>query len=128
MFWKNHDPTTQHKRQYMSAIFFHGEEQRTQAERSRDELQKMLARPIATVIAKAETFYEAEDYHQKYMLRQYPQLISALKLTDSELIKSSVAARLNGYIGGFGSVEAFNASEHRDPIIVRYCVGTSGQF
>lgn len=108
MFWESHDPTVQHKRQYMSAIFYHGADQRTASEQSRDELLKKATRPVVTVIEKAGTFYEAEDYHQKYMLRKYPELISALKLSDAELIKSAAAARLNGYTGGFGSIEAFN--------------------
>lgn len=111
MFWESHDPTMQHKRQYMSAIFYHGADQRTVSEQSRDELLKKATRLVVTVIEKAGAFYEAEDYHQKYMLRKYPELISALKLSDAELIKSSAAARLNGYIGGFGSVEAFNSEK-----------------
>ena len=61
MFWKGHDPTTSHRRQYMSAIFYHDAEQCSLAEKTRDELQKTLARPIATVIAKADTFYDAEE-------------------------------------------------------------------
>ena len=61
MFWKGHDPTTRHKPQYMSAIFCHDDEQRCLAKKTRDELQKTIARPVVTVIAKAETFYEAEE-------------------------------------------------------------------
>ncbi|XP_076449212.1 peptide methionine sulfoxide reductase-like [Babylonia areolata] len=107
MFWKGHDPTTSHKRQYMSAIFYHDEEQRHLAEKTRDELQKSIARPVVTVISQASTFYDAEDYHQKYMLRQDRQLLAALKLTDAELIRSTTAAKLNGYVRGFGTLESF---------------------
>ena len=48
-------------------------------------------------------------YHQKYMLRQRPSLLRSLGLNDEELKKSRVAARLNGYVGGFGSLKSFEA-------------------
>ena len=48
-------------------------------------------------------------YHQKYMLRQRHTLLRSLGLNDEELKKSRVAARLNGYVGGFGSLKSFEA-------------------
>lgn len=106
-FWKWHSPTSSHSRQYMSAIFYHDQEQKKLAEQTRDEQQKHLARPIVTVITEAGPFYEAEDYHQKYILRQHQTVLDRLKLTDSELIKSKTACRLNGYLAGNGSEESF---------------------
>ncbi|PIK58701.1 putative peptide methionine sulfoxide reductase-like [Apostichopus japonicus] len=107
MFWNNHDSTSCHNRQYMSAIFFHGEEQKALAEKTRDEHQKTLKRKIQTVIKPAETFYDAEDYHQKYMLRQHRSLLQSLNFAPKELIKSHSAARLNGYVAGFGKKDNF---------------------
>lgn len=46
------------------------------------------------------------SYHQKYLLRQQNDVLSALGLTDKELITSHVAARLNGYVGGHGNVDS----------------------
>jgi len=112
MFWKGHDPYTKHKNQYMSAIFYNDDEQKALAEKTRDKIQEGSARPIATVIRKAETFYNAENYHQKYMLRQDHQLLSALKLSDEELIKSTAAAKLNGYVRGFGTMADFEADKN----------------
>ena len=44
------------------------------------------------------------SYHQKYLLQKHPTLISALGIkTNAQLIASSPAARLNGYVGGYGS-------------------------
>ncbi|XP_071087466.1 peptide methionine sulfoxide reductase-like [Haliotis cracherodii] len=108
MFWKNHDPMSSHSRQYMSAIFYHDEEQRKLAELTMKEQQSSRARPIATLITKAKTFYNAEDYHQKYMLRHYPDLVQSLHLNNDEIITSAVAARLNGYLGGNGNLEQFD--------------------
>ena len=62
MFWKNHDPTTSHKAQYMSAIFYHDDEQKQLAEQTCDEHQKTLRRPIVTKILPAKRFYDAEEY------------------------------------------------------------------
>jgi len=77
-FWNKHNPTHRNRQgwdfgdQYRSVIFFHDEEQREAAERSRAELEasKRYRRPIATVIEPAQTFYVAEDYHQQYLEKQ----------------------------------------------------------
>ncbi|PIN73909.1 peptide-methionine (S)-S-oxide reductase [Candidatus Woesearchaeota archaeon CG10_big_fil_rev_8_21_14_0_10_45_16] len=72
VFWKIHDPTQINRQgpdvgeQYRSAIFYHTEEQKKTAERSKAELQKRLKRPVATTIIPAAEFYKAEEYHQKY--------------------------------------------------------------
>lgn len=72
VFWKTHDPTQVNRqgpdigRQYRSAIFYHDEEQRRLAERSKKMHQKKLDKPIATEIVPAEVFWKAEEYHQKY--------------------------------------------------------------
>jgi len=109
MFWKGHDIYTKHSPQYMSAIYYHDEAQRQLAERTKEKVQKESSRTIVTVIQKATQFYNAEDYHQKYMLRQDRQLLDALKLTDAELIESTLAAKLNGYLAGHGTKEQFEA-------------------
>lgn len=61
MFWENHDPTRSATRQYMSAIFYHGDEQKRFAEESMAERQKQLSKKIVTKILPAETFYTAEE-------------------------------------------------------------------
>ena len=62
MFWKNHDPTAFHKAQYMSAIFYHDEQQKQLAEQTRAEHQKTIRMKIVTKILPASTFYVAEQY------------------------------------------------------------------
>jgi len=74
IFWNTHDPTTLHKQgpdvgeQYRSVIFFHSEEQKEEAEKSKKELEASgkFKDPIVTEITPASEFYKAEDYHQKY--------------------------------------------------------------
>jgi peptide-methionine (S)-S-oxide reductase len=70
--WSIHDPTTRDRQgwdfgsQYRSAIFFHDADQERLAITSRDGHQGALTRPIVTEIVRASTFYDAEDYHQRY--------------------------------------------------------------
>lgn len=71
-FWMKHDPTTLNRQgpdvgnQYRSAIFYFDEEQQTLAKESLKDLQQRLERSIVTEITKADTFWKAEEYHQKY--------------------------------------------------------------
>ena len=61
IFWNNHDPTTSCSRQYMSAIFYHSEEQRSEAEKSMKVAQENNRRNITTLILPAKEFYNAEQ-------------------------------------------------------------------
>ena len=71
-FWSMHDPTTPNRQgwdigsNYRSAIFFHDAEQEKLAIASRDERQSALTRAVVTEIVRAPTFYDAEEYHQRY--------------------------------------------------------------
>jgi len=73
VFWRKHDPTQLNRQgwdvgdQYRSVVFFHDEEQRAAAERSKASEQSAYRKPIVTQIEPAPTFYEAEDYHQQYL-------------------------------------------------------------
>ena len=72
-FWAGHDPTQLNRQgpdigtQYRSAIFFHDEAQERAARESLERVQSGLDRPVVTQIVKAETFWPAEDYHQRYL-------------------------------------------------------------
>ncbi|MBI5047487.1 MAG: peptide-methionine (S)-S-oxide reductase MsrA [Deltaproteobacteria bacterium] len=74
VFWRNIDPTTANQQfvdigtQYRTAIFYHNEDQKHMAEKSKTTLEKSgkFDKQIVTEIKPATTFYKAEDYHQKY--------------------------------------------------------------
>jgi len=76
VFWGIHDPTQKNRQgpdegtQYRSALLYHTPEQKNIAEQSLKEEQKKHAQPIATEIVPAQAFYRAEDYHQKYLMKQ----------------------------------------------------------
>ena len=73
-FGELHDPTQVNRQgpdvgsQYRSAVFTHSDAQREAAEAWKRDLdeQGSRPRPVATQIAPAETFYKAEEYHQRY--------------------------------------------------------------
>jgi peptide-methionine (S)-S-oxide reductase len=75
VFWENHDPTQLNRQgpdwgtQYRSAIFFHTPEQEAAAKASKEALEKSgrFTKKIVTQIVPATTFYQAEDYHQRYL-------------------------------------------------------------
>lgn len=114
MFWKNHDPTSKCSRQYMSAIFYHNEEQKKLAELTKEIQSNKRARPIQTSIVHAKEFYDAEDYHQKYLLQRHPKVLVQLDIEPGEqLVRSFVATRLNGYLGGYGSLKAFDGEKDK---------------
>ena len=74
IFWHTHDPTTLNRQgndvgtQYRSAIFYHDENQKNIAEKSKIELEKegVFKNPIVTEIIPFSNFYPAEDYHKEY--------------------------------------------------------------
>ncbi|MEK7579039.1 MAG: peptide-methionine (S)-S-oxide reductase MsrA [Patescibacteria group bacterium] len=76
-FFEIHDPTQVNRQgpdvgdQYRSVIFYYTAEQKESAEKSKDTLAASgkWHNPIATEIAPAGEFYEAEEYHQHYFLK-----------------------------------------------------------
>ncbi|MCB9998088.1 MAG: peptide-methionine (S)-S-oxide reductase MsrA [Hyphomicrobiales bacterium] len=78
-FWENHDPTQGMRQgndigtQYRSALFAESDEALAAARASADMFGKALETrnygPITTEIARAPTFYFAEDYHQQYLAK-----------------------------------------------------------
>jgi peptide-methionine (S)-S-oxide reductase len=113
LFWSNHLPTARPwSRQYASVIFYHDEEQKRLAEASRDREAARLGQPVYTEIVPFSEFYLAEGYHQKYRLQQSPDLLRDLRAVypdDGDFVNSTAAARVNGYLGGYGTLSALQA-------------------
>lgn len=74
IYWMQIDPTDEGGQfydrgsSYRTAIFYHNEKQREEAEQSKKELEDSgrFDKPIVTPIIPAAPFYPAEDYHQNY--------------------------------------------------------------
>jgi len=77
IYWRQINPTdsggqfVDRGSQYRTAIFYHSEEQKTLAEKSKEDLRNsgIFNRPLVTEILRAVTFYRAEDYHQDYYIK-----------------------------------------------------------
>ncbi len=77
LFFKMHDPTTLNSQgndtgtQYRSAIFYHGAEQKKEAEQflAKVKNSKAWKDPVVTEIKEAGPFYKAEEKHQKYLVK-----------------------------------------------------------
>lgn len=107
IFWKNHRPTGRSwSRQYMKAVFYHDEHQRQQAMASKTAVEQKIDRTVKTEVAPLRSFTMAEDYHQKYILKQHDGLkneMSRIYPRHRDFVNSTAVARLNGYAGGHGS-------------------------
>ena len=91
----------------MSVIFYHNPEQKRLAIRTRDHESARVGKKIYTEIVPAERFYLAEDYHQKYRLQQKTDIMrefNAMYPDFNDVVNSTAAARVNGYLGGHGSL------------------------
>ncbi|WP_345774045.1 peptide-methionine (S)-S-oxide reductase [Paenibacillus sp. H1-7] len=107
VFWDNHNPQNINDykgRQYRSILLY------------RDEMQLGVIRNVLqhreqlgngrpdTEVAPFVRFYRAEDRHQKYYLKRFPDAygkLSTLYPSHEDLVNSTLAARLNGVAKGY---------------------------
>ena len=75
-FFDLHDPTTMNRQgpdwgtQYRSVVFFHSPAQEAAARARMEQLTskgRYAPRRIVTQVVAAQTFWRAEDYHQRYL-------------------------------------------------------------
>jgi methionine-S-sulfoxide reductase len=108
-FWAAHDPTAlSYSRQYKGAVFFHNNTQQRLAIETRDRQAARKKTKIFTEIQPFNGFYLAEGYHQKYYLRMKTDLMrefTNMYADEGGLINSTAAARINGYVAGYGTYE-----------------------
>ena len=110
VFWESHDPRERPwRRQYMSAIFTHSDEQKNLALGSRDREAARRNRKVHTEIVPASGFYLAEAYHQKYALRGRSELVKeyeSIYPSFRDFLASTAVTRVNGYVAGYGTCES----------------------
>jgi methionine-S-sulfoxide reductase len=106
VFWESHDPSGgPWSRQYMAAVFSHGEKQQKAAETAKKRVAAEMPEGVDTQILPLARFHLAEDYHQKYMLRRnskFANIYHDIYPTTEDLIGSTAAARVNGHLAGYG--------------------------
>jgi peptide-methionine (S)-S-oxide reductase len=110
VFWSNHSPVTNAKRQYRAVVLAADDPQREAALETRAAVADRVGGSVATDVEDLDRFYTAESYHQKYELRSTPvvgdELVDAYGET---LVDSTVAARLNGFLAGHGDARRRDA-------------------
>lgn len=106
-FWEGHSPgSPSWSRQYRAAIFYQDDAQERLALETRGQAAARIKGEVFTQVLPAGEFYQAEDHHQKHFLRRDAVLLTELTRiypNTSDLVASTAAARMNGYIAGYGS-------------------------
>jgi methionine-S-sulfoxide reductase len=129
VFWAaNAGYQSGYSRQYNSIIFYHDEEQKRLAEESYQKRLEERPNTVLTEIIPYKDFTLAELYHQKYYLQVEEKLLQdALSNHDDfeGFIYSTTAARLNGYLGGYGDpatlekeLESYGLSDEGEKILL----------
>ena len=102
-----HDTTARaFSRQYISALFPVDGKQEAEARAFLEALAEELGGTPVTEVSVGVRFYPAEDYHQKFYLQAESALWAELRErfgSFDEAVLSNEAARINGYLGGFGT-------------------------
>lgn len=95
--------------QYANLVLAHDEEQLAIALERARVFTEEHGEPATTRIELLKQFWPAEDYHQKFYLRNDSTLLGQLRAMygddETALRESALAMRLNGYLSGGGSAE-----------------------
>jgi peptide-methionine (S)-S-oxide reductase len=107
VFWAEHSPTSRPwSTQYAHVAFFANEAQRDAIAASRAGLEAELGggTRVTTQVRPLDRFYVAEDYHQKYYLRNtrpvMREFVEMFGRDEDAFRESTAAARANGLAGG----------------------------
>lgn len=107
LFWNMIDPYMENwSTQYASILFYHDDEQRNIFEKAKTEAEAS-GKKVQIALKPYEKLYLAENYHQKYYLQNNGFFMKDFKemfKTFKDFINSTAAARVNGYIKGYGSM------------------------
>lgn len=118
LFWDNHKPVNINgykDRQYQSLLLYRDERQKEAMASAAALRQPANGEPpddpdARTEIAPFRTFYEAEERHQKYYVKRYPDAVRKLgelyRFDPSGGLGSTLAARLNGVAKGYANARA----------------------
>lgn len=74
-FFNIHDPTTLNRQgpdvgtQYRSSIFTENSEELAQAQEVIAMVEKQIGRKVVTQLEQKSNYYSAEEYHQKYLVK-----------------------------------------------------------
>lgn len=106
IFWYQIDPTdpggqfSDRGEPYTTAIFYNSADQQKVAEESKDMLEKngTYSKPIATKILEYKNFYLAEEYHQKYTIKNSGRYKTYEYLSGRKPYKDDIKPKLDGIL------------------------------
>jgi len=106
LFWASVDPTRSSPgTQYQPAVFAGSDDELMQATERGLAAAAARGGSLRTRVSLLDRFYRAEDYHQKYRLRQERPIVAELVDrygSDQAMVDSTCAARINGLLSGHG--------------------------
>lgn len=105
IFFTSHSCGASWSRQYRSAIFYADELQRRAAVDARGRYGNASKTPLSVDIEPLQHFHLAENYHQKYYLRQTDVVAEFERLypDEADFVNSTAVARANAWAGGAGN-------------------------
>lgn len=105
LFVRSHNPCARpYSRQYISIAFYRDEEQKKVILEALAAVAKHTGQKVQTAVEPFKHFYHAEDYHQKYYLRNKRDVTAKLRALypdERGFIDATAAARLNAWAGGY---------------------------
>lgn len=109
LFWNSHNPArgTYKGRQYLSLFLYRDEEEKDVLLSVRASLSEQIEGNIGTELQPFTSFTCAEQRHQKYYLKRYPkawELLQQYYGTEQALVDSTLVARLNSFVKGYGTL------------------------
>lgn len=100
-FFKSHEPSWSPARQYASVIFTADDAQSRAAQAEYARQEEAREGRLGTSLEALGDFYDAEAYHQKWLLQRKGPLFKALGLDNEQQLKDSpLASKLNAFAGG----------------------------
>jgi len=106
VFWRSHDSTVKTSRQYRSILIPNSD---AQTELAIAGLSSAPPASKTVVLEGGGMFTVAEQRHQKNRLRRDPAMVRCLVQSgQDDLTSSYLATRLNGFLGGKGTMGQFN--------------------
>jgi len=96
----------------MAAVFYHNQEQKEAIDTSLTRLAADIKGDVQTKVLPYSGFTLAEDYHQKHALRRTKSIMEEFRRmypNQQGLVDSTAAARVNGYLAGYGECDRLEA-------------------
>ena len=114
IFFMIHDPTTISKQgvdigsQYQSTLFYQNEIEKKEIVKSIQKNQKYFVKPIKTIVREKNTFYPAEQEHQKYLQKQGEKTSRCVEVNKETFLQQKLTPNQYWVMRGRGTEAPFS--------------------